>query len=202
MKEIWKKIPDYPDYEVSNLGRVRSYYNNKYPERREKPKMLKLLYCPQGYHTIRLFRNFKAQSRKVHRLVLEAFVCKKPEGMECLHKDGKKDNNRLTNLRWGTRLENMKDRVRLGEHAVGERAGQAKLKTREVLKILQKLKNKEKQRNIAKEFGVSYSVIHHIHAVTTWKHIKRPYKYKKLGRGNWIRVKQPATTPEKQVGMF
>jgi hypothetical protein len=36
--------------------------------------------------------------------------------MECLHNDDDKDNNGRTNLRWGTRSENMRDQVINGRH--------------------------------------------------------------------------------------
>jgi hypothetical protein len=50
----------------------------------------------------------------VHQLVLLAFRGPCPSGMECLHNDDVKNNNELTNLRYGTRSENNKDRVRTG----------------------------------------------------------------------------------------
>ena len=36
--------------------------------------------------------------------------------MECLHRDDNPDNNRIENLRWGTRSDNMHDRVKNGRH--------------------------------------------------------------------------------------
>jgi len=45
----------------------------------------------------------------VHRLVLEAFVGPCPDGMEACHLDSDKTNNRVSNLRWDTHLENMRD---------------------------------------------------------------------------------------------
>ncbi len=50
----------------------------------------------------------------VHQLVLGAFVGPCPIGMECRHLDGNPSNNFLSNLRWGTHLENMEDMRRHG----------------------------------------------------------------------------------------
>ena len=50
----------------------------------------------------------------VHRLVLQAFVRPCPAGYQCAHGDGKRTNNRLSNLRWATPMENYADRVRHG----------------------------------------------------------------------------------------
>lgn len=55
-------------------------------------------------------------SHQIHRLVLDAFAGPRPEGMECRHLNGDPKDNRLRNLVWGTRAENMADRTRLGEH--------------------------------------------------------------------------------------
>lgn len=52
--------------------------------------------------------------RLIHRLVLEAFVGPCPDGMEACHWDDNPSNNRLDNLRWASRTENMLDRTRNG----------------------------------------------------------------------------------------
>lgn len=52
----------------------------------------------------------------VHRLVALAFIGPCPEGMEVLHINGEPDDNRLENLRYGTRAENVADTIRHGRH--------------------------------------------------------------------------------------
>lgn len=54
-----------------------------------------------------LWLNGHLKQHRVHRLVLTAFVGPCPDGMECLHGEGGALDNRLTNLRWGTKSENM-----------------------------------------------------------------------------------------------
>lgn len=73
-------------------------YLSGYPQR--YGHVLVTLRTPEG----------KQVQRHIHTLVLEAFVGPCPEGLECRHLDGDAGNNRLTNLRWGSRMENQKDR--------------------------------------------------------------------------------------------
>lgn len=95
MTEIWKEIPDCPGYEVSDLGRVRF------------TKMQKFTVAEKGYMIV----SVKGVLKRVHRLVLLAFIGPCPEGMEVCHNDGNPGNNKLDNLRYGTHQENMKDRL-------------------------------------------------------------------------------------------
>ena len=52
----------------------------------------------------------------VHHLILEAFVEPRPPGKEACHRDGNATNNRLENLYWGTRAENLADKARHQRH--------------------------------------------------------------------------------------
>jgi HNH endonuclease len=72
-----------------------------------------------GYLSIQLGR---ARRALVHRLVLEAFVGKAPQGMQCAHADGNRANNALGNLRWVTRKENEADKLRHGTRLSGDRS--------------------------------------------------------------------------------
>lgn len=106
MIKIWKDIPKYEGkYQVSNFGDVRSYC------RSNTPKILKPGRMPQGHLSVALGRG---NSRCVHELVLLAFVGEKPHKHECRHLNGNPADNRLENLAWGTRSENIKDAVAHG----------------------------------------------------------------------------------------
>lgn len=63
----------------------------------------------------------------LHHLVLEAFVGPRPPGMECRHLDGNPGNNRVTNLKWDTHTENMRDKKRHGTGIEGSKHKLAKL---------------------------------------------------------------------------
>lgn len=69
-----------------------------------------------GYLQVSLHRDGKSSTRKIHQLVLEAFDRPKPEGFLSRHLNNKRDDNRITNLRWGTPLENSRDLIEAGSH--------------------------------------------------------------------------------------
>lgn len=98
MDEIWKPVPGFVKYEVSNLGRVRRCV----PGRSTRiGKVLK----PQpknGYFTVLLSGPNGFKHRSVHRLVAAAFLGPCPDGYEVNHKDRVRSNNRLDNLEYMT----------------------------------------------------------------------------------------------------
>ena len=117
--ENWKDIPGYEGrYQVSDQGRVKSFC------RTVEGVLLRPGRMPGGHLSVALG---KGNSQCVHKLVLLAFVGAAPEKYECLHSNGIPSDNRLENLRWGTRSENIKDAVRHGTWLTPERtAGQIK----------------------------------------------------------------------------
>lgn len=117
--EIWKPVAECEGFEVSSCGRVRSIDRHVLcgggPKQRAhvrhyKGKLLRLSRASHGYQNISLPNG----KYLVHRLVLSAFVGPCPKGCEGLHDDDKRTNNRLSNLRWGTRAENIEDAFRNG----------------------------------------------------------------------------------------
>ena len=119
--EEWRSVVGYEGYyEVSNLGHVRSV--DRLVEWNGTKKLIKgstMRGTPKvgsGYRQVKLSKDGKGKTLVVHRLVLEAFVGPCPPGAEGLHWDDDKENNALSNLRWGTRRENLLDRVRNGRH--------------------------------------------------------------------------------------
>ena len=95
--EIWKPIPNYENYEVSNLGRVRSLnYNNQ----TDKVRILKLTIRKDGYTQIMLNKEGKKKTYQVHRLVAEAFIPNPQSLPEVNHIDENKQNNDVSNLEW------------------------------------------------------------------------------------------------------
>ena len=116
--EVWKDIEDYPNYQVSNLGNVKSKERYTRAKGNEiihrKEKLLKQLIDTKGYHYVRLYNEQGFKNIKVHRLVANAFIIK-IEGKECInHKDGNKDNNKSSNLEWCTVLENNRHSIETG----------------------------------------------------------------------------------------
>lgn len=125
-EEEWRAVVGWEGfYEVSNLGRVRSLErvvtrSNGYPLP-VKAKVLSPSPDTRGHMQVALREPHRTRVARVHRLVLESFVGPCPEGGEGLHWDDDKENNNLSNLRWGTRTENLLDRVRNGRHSFAAR---------------------------------------------------------------------------------
>ena len=121
MSEKWVSVHDWPFYEVSSKGRVRSTdkvvrANAHGGTRTIKGKIRTLQLNPRnGYVYCSLRDSGRSKNLRVHRLVLEAFVGPCPDGMEALHIDGNKLDNSVENLRWGTHSENMLDKVAHGK---------------------------------------------------------------------------------------
>jgi len=73
----------------------------------------------KGYLSVNLYDKIGSNIHKnylVHQLILETFVGPRPDGMECCHNNGIRTDNRLENLRWGTRSENQQDSIKHGTH--------------------------------------------------------------------------------------
>ena len=96
MKEIWKSIPEYPKYQVSNLGNVK---NNK-------GKFLKG-WITKGYRYVSLCNNGITKKYRVHRLVAENFINNLNDFPVVDHIDENKLNNNVDNLTWCTQKENL-----------------------------------------------------------------------------------------------
>ena len=115
--ETWKEIEGFPGYEVSDMGRVRSFYKRAWRDWEqvaEPQRILKGALTPQGYRFVSLRRLGLSYTQRIHQLVLEAFVGFCPGGQECCHNDGNPLNNHLSNLRYDTHLENMHDAIEHG----------------------------------------------------------------------------------------
>lgn len=118
-EEEWRKIPGEAHYQVSSVGRVRSLdrmvrytgTNRADGSRFSRGKILRPGQKKSGHCFVALHRD---QYWLVHRLVLLAFVGPNPDGQECLHGDDQPGHNRVSNLRWGTRSENMIDAYKRG----------------------------------------------------------------------------------------
>lgn len=113
----WRAVPDWPSYEVSADGQVRSL-DRRVPHycggtRLMRGRLLKPV-IRNGYPFVTLYRPGRYKIIGVHQVVLRAFVGPPPEGLEALHGDGDRSNANLNNLRWGTHTENVHDAIRHG----------------------------------------------------------------------------------------
>lgn len=175
MDEIWKPIPDFEGYEVSDKGQVRSYYKRKentFPPKwiiSDKPQRILSPSTTNGYLGIGLRANGKAYFRKIHQLVLLAFIGPRPDGMETCHNNGIKNDNGLENLRYDTHQANIQDAV---THGV---AGGAILTQVQIKEIRQDYrKNWTSQKELAERYGVSPSTISEALRGKSFAHVDIP----------------------------
>lgn len=165
--ETWKMVQGFPMYDVSDKGNVRSYQTDR------RSCFLKPILTNDGYFRVALYRDSEQHLKQVHRLVLEAFVSLRPEGLETNHKDGDKINNHLENLEWISHRGNICHAYAIGLRTqIGEKNNQAKLKNGELWLIKRLLWFELKQKKIAKMFKVGRVAITDIKRERSWRHIK------------------------------
>ena len=127
-----------------------------------------------GYLGVML-RNPEEGTRKkfyIHNLVLLAFVGPCPKGQTACHNNGVPKDNRLSNLRWDTVSNNMKDKVRHGTQTRGESHPITKLTEDSVKEIRDLYATKwYSQSDLADRFGVSRGTIESIVQGKIWKHL-------------------------------
>lgn len=95
--EMWKRITDYPNYEVSSLGNIRN----------SRGKIMKQRVTRHNYKEIGLRNGTDKQKFfLIHRLVAKYFLEEIESKAYVNHKDGDTHNNNVNNLEWVTQSEN------------------------------------------------------------------------------------------------
>jgi hypothetical protein len=172
----YKDIPGHPGYRVGDDGSVWSCLVRFH----EKGKVGSSSVIGDTWHRLspgpmstsdHLRVNLRGHIRAVHQLVLEAFVGPCPVGLECCHEDDDPTNNRLTNLRWGTRESNISDRFRHGTFLIGESHYIAKLTEDSVRQIRADGAAGLGSSELASKYKVSRQTIRGVIARRTWKHV-------------------------------
>ncbi|KKK69279.1 hypothetical protein LCGC14_2935610 [marine sediment metagenome] len=135
----------------------------------------------KNYKTDKGYIRFTFKDKKqifAHRVVWMYFNGDIPEGLEPNHKNGIKDDNRLSNLELVTKSEQMIHAVNILKRKVGNKTsgkerkgGCFKLNKKKVLAIRAKLKKGISQTKIAKEYNVTEENIGYINRRVTWKFI-------------------------------
>ena len=95
----WIDALDLPQYEVSDNGNIRN---------KKTGRILKQFPSTGGYMQLMLRQNKQNKTVRVNRLVAESFYCEYRPGLDVDHLDGNKKNNRLDNLDFCTRKENIR----------------------------------------------------------------------------------------------
>ena len=104
MEEIWKTIEDYPNYMVSNMGRVKRLSTGYY---RRTEKILNPQIQSNGYLHINLSQKGKTKCFLVHRLIAQVFIPNPNNLPQVNHINENKTDNRVENLEWCDRKYNI-----------------------------------------------------------------------------------------------
>ncbi|WP_247395030.1 HNH endonuclease signature motif containing protein, partial [Ralstonia pseudosolanacearum] len=162
----WRPFPGDARYEVCSLGAVRNARSGR---------VLKPWLAGYGYWYVQL--GAKGLKTGIHRLVALTFLGPPPSRQhEVAHNDGNRANNIVTNLRWATHAENVADTFRHGTAKVpvyrGQNHPRATLTEPQVREIRSRYCGRRgEQAQLAREYGVSHYVIHHIVRGESWSHL-------------------------------
>jgi len=156
MVEQWKAIPSYEGiYEVSDMGNVRRVA-------KRQPCMISPNKV-RGYYGVSLRKNGIKKPFYIHRLVMATFVSPCPPECEVNHKNGDKEDNRLSNLEYLSHRAN-----RLYSFRVLDKHGW-KLTDTDVQSIRSALSQGARQVDLAAKFGVTRQTIWGIHHQRKWR---------------------------------
>jgi hypothetical protein len=159
-EEQWEPIHGLP-YEVSDLGRIRNadtgYVLSPISQGQYRQVWMS---GPQG-----------KVRRYVHHLVLEAFAGPGPDGFQCNHKNGCKDDNRFLNLEWVTPQENTEHACANGLMPVGEKRSTAKMTEEDVRCARVLSAHGYSGRRLARMYGVHHTTMCDAISGRTWRHV-------------------------------
>lgn len=97
-----KEIKGFPKYTITDDGKVISY---KFKE----PRIMKTWFQKNGYENIKLCKDNVTYHFLIHRLVAEAFIPNPNNLPEVNHKNKNRQDNRVENLEWISRIDNLKE---------------------------------------------------------------------------------------------
>lgn len=179
MKEVFKDIIGYEDYQISNKGRViakekKVRYTHAVTKqeyfRTTKEKFLKIYHNNRtGYKFIQLYKNKQSKNFNIHRLVALNFLPKEENKDQVNHIDGNKHNNTVENLEWCTNEYNHEHATKTGLKATKERVGTAKLTEEKVFYIRELIKIGVTHEKLAEIFNISRPTITLISNNKIWK---------------------------------
>ena len=144
--EFYKEIKRYERYSVTDEGRVWSSFSKKFlkPQSNGKGK---------GYLQVSLYNGKRFPKLfYVHRLVAKYFICNYDNLSEINHKDGNPSNNKVSNLEWVTKKQNI-------QHAVNNNLFPKKLSNQDVVNIRNSAKSGIKYIKIANLYKVNPATI-------------------------------------------
>jgi hypothetical protein len=174
--EEWKDIEfeitgDKPRYTVSNYGRLKSFQTDP-----ENGSLLKGSVI-QGYKALNIrFKDKKTWSRYVHKLVAESFVQKKdPSQTYVIHLDYNKQNNYAGNLQWASKeeVEAHQKKNPVERKKPDPKTTKSYKLTETKVKMIKRLllRDKNRLKMIAKQFGITHTQLNRIRSGENWGHV-------------------------------
>lgn len=173
--EQWRTIPGWPAYAVSNWGSVKSYWKREGTRERlrmvigETGRLLKPAIEPKTGHLHVTLSDGTGKCQKTFKpatLVLMAFDRLPRAGEEARHLyDPEPTNNFRWNLGWGTRSDNMLDKVKHGQHQT------SRMTPDRVREIRRRYAAGEDRLLLSREFGVSRPTLFRIATRQSWAHV-------------------------------
>ena len=175
-----KSCPSYPGYSATDDGRVFTH-RRRFGRGRGHgggveidlnfSKELNRYKGHGGYMYVSISTERGQRNIPVHVILADAFVGVRPDGLEVRHLDGNPLNNDMSNLVFGTPKENAEDRVRCGNHTIGEKHGRAKLREKDVRDIRARYELGETVASISRSLCLGESTIRDIVKGRHWAHV-------------------------------
>jgi hypothetical protein len=171
-REEWRDVPGFSGfYEVSSAGRVRSLprmLRSRHGTRRHSGQVLGVVPDKDGYPRVTLRVDGQYYTRKVHRLVAEAFHGDKKNALHCEvdHIDGDRANATASNLRWVSRGENHHFRRISGR---ASKTHTSALTEQAVAEIRSTPIHYGTATSLAKKFGVPRAAVYDVLRGRTWR---------------------------------
>ena len=172
--EVFKDILGYEGlYQVSNLGKVKSTERKAKHWRggllTVKSRIMKPFTSKCGYLIVSISKNSIDNKFLIHRLVSNAFIPNPYNKPQVNHINGIKTDNRVVNLEWNTRSENIKHADNSGlRNSKGENNSRSKLSEIDVFEIR---KSDKPIIFLSKKYNVGRNCISKVLHKKTWKHI-------------------------------
>lgn len=187
----YRSIEGYEGYRVGNDGTVWSAWQRRSGFGRHgvwwiSSEWRECMYSAKdtGHLRVAMTAGGKAKHHFVHKIVLEAFVSKRPDSLVCRHLDGNPGNNSVENLKWGTPQENSDDAIRHGTIRRGDGHQRVKLTEAIVRESRRRARSGENTADIARELGIPYLRLFDSVYGKSWK---------------WITDEPPVSKPTKRL---
>ena len=171
MIEDYKKLREYPMYRIYNTGKIYSEYYKKFIHQHDDNS---------GYLQVTLRGIHGRKTIKTHILVAKAFLPNPYKLPEVNHKDCNKYNNKVTNLEWVNKHDNMKH---ASMYSYKHREELSPLTQDHVRLIPILLKYGFSIKLIASLYKVGHVTIRNIIQKKTWKHLNLDFPKAEFNRG-------------------